>query len=265
MVSIAVKRCGLYEGAGVPYSLIRVLTPEPYTRQARPDMSERGKRFERESMPMSARPSQTLEVFCSYAHEDEALRDELVKHLSPLQRQGVITAWHDRKITSGTEWAGALDDHLQSAQIILMLVSADFMASNYCYDMEMQRAMARHEAKEARVIPVILRPVYWQGAPFGRLQALPTDGHPITTWSNQDTAFVNVVYGILKVVQELTGRPVDSPVTSEPAFPLDALLVPAPLPPGSRMLLVQNPLFVGREADLLRLASALRDSGTAAI
>jgi tetratricopeptide (TPR) repeat protein len=214
---------------------------------------------------MSAQPSQALEVFFSYAHRDEALRDELVKHLSPLQHQGVITAWHDRKITAGTEWAGAIDAHLQSAQIILMLVSADFIASDYCYDVEMQRAMARHEAKEARVIPVILRPVVWQDAPFGKLQALPNGGNPITTWSNQDTAFVNVVHGILTVVQELTGRSIDSPVTSEPAFPLDAPPTPAPLPPGSRMPLARNPLFVGREADLLRLARALRGGGTAAI
>jgi tetratricopeptide (TPR) repeat protein len=214
---------------------------------------------------MSAQPSQALEVFCSYAHRDEALRDELVKHLSLLQRQGVITAWHDRKITAGTEWAGSIDAHLQSAQLILLLVSAHFMASKYCYDVEMQRAMARHEAKEARVIPVILRPVVWQGAPFGKLQALPTGGNPITTWSNQDTAFVNVVHGILTVVQELTGRPVDSPVTSEPAFPLDAPPTPAPLPPGSRMPLSRNPLFVGREADLLHLARVLRGGGTAAI
>jgi TIR domain len=156
---------------------------------------------------MSAQLPQALEVFCSYAHEDEALRDTLVKHLSPLQRQGVITAWHDRKITAGTEWAGAIDAHLQSAQIILMLVSADFMASDYCYDVEMQRAMERHEAREARVIPVILRPVDWQGAPFGKLQALPTDGKPITNWPNQDAAFVNVARGIRAVAQELTGRP----------------------------------------------------------
>lgn len=83
---------------------------------------------------MSAQPPQALEVFFSYAHEDEAWRNELVKHLSLLQRQGVLTSWHDRKITAGTEWAGAIDAHLQSAQIILMLVSADFMASDYCYD-----------------------------------------------------------------------------------------------------------------------------------
>src|SRR4029453_11626127 len=119
----------------------------------------------------------------------------------------VIAAWHDPNITAGTEWAGAIDAHLQSAQIILMLVSPDFMASDYCYDVEMQRAMARHEAKEARVIPVILRPVDWQGAPFGKLQALPTDGKPITNWPNQDAAFFNVARGIRAVAQELTGRP----------------------------------------------------------
>jgi hypothetical protein len=156
---------------------------------------------------MSAQSSQALEVFFSYAHEDEKLRDELVKHLSLLKRQGVIRDWHDRRITAGTEWAGAIDTHLQSAEIILMLVSADFMASDYCYDVEMQRAMARHEAKEARVIPVILRPVDWQAAPFGKLQALPTDGKPITNWPNRDEAFVNVAHAIRTVAQELTGRP----------------------------------------------------------
>src|SRR5215510_10451604 len=133
-------------------------------------------------MPMSAQPSQALEVFISYAHEDEALCDALVKHLSPLQRQGVITVWHDRKIMAGTEWAGAIDPHLQSAPIILMLVSANFMASHYCYAVEMPCAMARHEAQKARVIPVILQPVVWQGAPFDKVQALPRDGNPITTW-----------------------------------------------------------------------------------
>jgi hypothetical protein len=131
---------------------------------------------------MAASPSTSpsaIEVFYSYAHRDEALRTELNKHLSLLQRQGVIAGWHDRLITAGTEWAGAIDAHFQRAQIILLLVSADFLASDYCYDVELQRAMARHEAGEARVIPIILRPVDWHTAPFGRLQALPKDGLPI--------------------------------------------------------------------------------------
>ena len=109
---------------------------------------------------------------------------------------------------TSTEWAGTIDAHLNSAQIVLLLVSADFLASDYCYDVEMQRAMEWHESREARVILVILRPVDWQEAPFGRLQALPTDGKPVATWPNQDAVFVNVVAGICGAIQELTGRPV---------------------------------------------------------
>ena len=102
-----------------------------------------------------------IEVFFSYAHRDETLRDELAKHLSLLQHQKVIAGWYDRHIPAGTEWAGAIDAHLENAQIILLLISADFMASTYCYGIEMQRAMERHEAGQARVIPIILRAVDW--------------------------------------------------------------------------------------------------------
>jgi hypothetical protein len=95
----------------------------------------------------------------SPTHKDEDLRDELEKHLSILKRQGVITAWYDRNITAGTEWAGEIDQHLNTASVILLLISADFLASDYCYAIELTRAMERHEDKEARVIPVILREV----------------------------------------------------------------------------------------------------------
>jgi TIR domain len=125
---------------------------------------------------MAALPStspRAIEVFYSYAHRDEPLRTELDKYLSLLQRQGVIAGWHDRHITAGTEWAGAIDAHLQRAQIILLLVSADVLASDYCYDVELQRAMARHEAGEARVIPIILRAVDWQGAPLANSKPSP--------------------------------------------------------------------------------------------
>ena len=101
----------------------------------------------------------------------------MLKHLGILKRQGVIRDWHDRKITAGTEWKGQIDHHLDTAGVILLLVSADFIASDYCYDVEMKRALERHDTGEARVIPVILRPVDgWQAAPFGKLQAAPTDG-----------------------------------------------------------------------------------------
>src|SRR5260370_19839659 len=110
-----------------------------------------------------------ITLFYSYAHEDELLRNELEKHLSLLRRQSLITEWHDRQILAGEEWAHDIDQHLEVASIILLLVSPDFLASDYCYDVEIQRALERHRRGEARVIPIILRPVDWHVAPFARL------------------------------------------------------------------------------------------------
>lgn len=147
--------------------------------------------------------SEAIKIFFSYSHKDEDLRDELVTHLSMLKRQGVIAAWHDREISAGTEWKNAIDQHLESARVILLLISANFLDSNYCYDIEMKRAMERHESGEARVIPIILKPVDWREAPFSKLQALPKNVKPITTWENRDEAFLNVAQSIRRVVQEL--------------------------------------------------------------
>ena len=146
----------------------------------------------------------SIEVFFSYSHKDEELRDELSKHLSLLKRTRVITGWHDRRIGAGREWSAEIDHHLDSADVILLLVSSDFLASDYCYDVEVRRAMERHHACEARVIPVILRPVDFKGAPFGGLQALPRDARPVTKWSNRDDAFLDVAEGIRAAVHELT-------------------------------------------------------------
>ena len=147
-----------------------------------------------------------VEVFYSYSHKDDDLRERLVTHLKLLQRQGVIKGWHDRLISAGTEWEGQINQYLESAQIILLLISADFLASDYCYDKEMTRALARHEAGEARVIPIILRPVDWTGAPFSKLHALPRDGLAVTKWSNQDEAFTQIAQGIRQIALELAGK-----------------------------------------------------------
>ena len=157
-----------------------------------------------------------LEVFFSYAHEDEPLRDELAKQLKLLERQGIITAWHDRQIVAGSNWGNAIDTHLESAQVILLLVSPDFLASDYCWDVEVKRAMERHDAGEACVIPVILRPVdYWHEAPFGKLQALPTNAKPVTTWENRDEAFMIVAKGIRQAISNLTATsPLKTPEVS---------------------------------------------------
>src|SRR4051812_14616359 len=122
-------------------------------------------------MPPPERPAAPISLFYSYSKKDKALREKLETHLSLLQTQGVISGWHDRRIEAGTEWDGAISQHLEDAGIILLLVSADFLASRYCRDVEVARAMERHEAGTARVIPVLLRPVDgWQSAPFGKLQ-----------------------------------------------------------------------------------------------
>jgi tetratricopeptide (TPR) repeat protein len=151
--------------------------------------------------PMTKR----VEIFCCYARDDQPLLHELLAHLMPLQRQGLITIWSDRDINAGSEWEQAIAEHLTTAQIILLLVSPSFMASEYCYGKEMAQALARHERGEARVIPVILRPVYWQNAPFGKLQVLPTDGHPVTGrhWHTQDEAFFTITQGAYEAVGQL--------------------------------------------------------------
>src|SRR5919199_1433076 len=119
-----------------------------------------------------------IEVFVSYSHKDEALWHELENHLALLRRHGVITTWYDRQITAGSEWAQEIDTHLTAAQILLLLISADFLASDYCYGIELQRAMARHAAREARVIPVIVAPVPARavGPSGGPAQAWPPCG-----------------------------------------------------------------------------------------
>jgi TPR repeat protein len=143
-----------------------------------------------------------LKIFYSYAHTDEEFRDGLDNHLRLLQRQGLISAWHDRKIGAGTEWREQIDQHLRSADLVFLLVSADFLASDYCFDIELQCALDRHKAGEAVVIPVIVRPVDWSGAPFAELQALPRDGKAISSWSDRDDALMNVARAVRSIVQQ---------------------------------------------------------------
>src|SRR5260370_10753673 len=143
-----------------------------------------------------------LSLFYSYAHEDEALRDELEKHLSLLRRQGFLSTWSDRQIVPGTDWSEAIDAHLSSAAIILLLISSDFLNSDYCYSIEMQRALERHQRGEARVIPIILRPCYCQTSLFAHLQCLPRGRKEVTTWENQDEAFLAITQGLRRVIEQ---------------------------------------------------------------
>ncbi|WP_437282533.1 TIR domain-containing protein [Sorangium sp. So ce375] len=142
-----------------------------------------------------------IRLFFSYSHEDEALRDELETHLALLKREGLLQSWHDRRIGAGDEWAGQIDKNLNEADVILLLVSADFMASDYCFDHEMTRALARHDAGQARVIPVVLRKTDWHSAPFAKLQALPKDARPVTLWQDRDEAWHDVALGIRRAIE----------------------------------------------------------------
>ncbi len=129
-------------------------------------------------------------------------------HLRPLHRQGLIEIWHDRDISAGTEWEHEISQHLNNAQIILLLVSPNFMASEYCYSIEMKRAIERHEQGDALVIPIILRHVDWEGVPFYKLQALPNDSKPVLSraWRNADEAFVTIAQAIRKEISTVDKR-----------------------------------------------------------
>ncbi len=144
-----------------------------------------------------------LRLFFAYSHVDQEFRDDLETHLTMLKRQGLLEAWHDRRITAGEELHGKIGQKLEEAHIVLLLVSPYFLASDYCYDVEMTRALERHAKGEARVIPVIVHPCDWQHAPFGHLRATPTDGKPISKFSNKHDAFLEIAQDIRRVASEL--------------------------------------------------------------
>ncbi len=137
-----------------------------------------------------------LRLFYSYSHADEGFRSQLEKHLAILRRKGSIRDWSDRRIAPGAEWKEEIDNALEAADIILLLVSADFLASDYCYDVELERALARHKKGDALVVPIIIRPVDLEDSPLAGLQALPTNAKAVTTWDNRDEAWLNVARGI---------------------------------------------------------------------
>ncbi len=145
----------------------------------------------------------SVKTFIAYSHRDREFVDRLQTHLLLLKREGVIDTWFDRELPVGAEWAAEIDSHLKAADLILLLVSADFLASDYCYDIELKRALAMHDAGEAVVVPIILRPCDWHSAPFGKLQVLPRDGKPITSYQNIDEAFVETARELRRIASSV--------------------------------------------------------------
>lgn len=144
-----------------------------------------------------------VNLFFSYSHKDEELRDELEIHLSALKRQGTISTWHDRRISAGDEFEREISEYLENANIILLLVSPYFINSDYCYEIEMKRSMERHDQGKAIVIPVILHPCDWHDMPFGKLLVCPRDGKPISKFPNIHDAFLDVTKAIKNMVVKL--------------------------------------------------------------
>ena len=222
---------------------------------------------------MTDEPVQPLNVFYSYAHKDAKLRDELGKHLVPLKRQGFIVDWYDRNISAGKEWEQEIDTHLNTAHIILLLISHEFLASDYCYGIELKRALERHETGEARVIPILVKPVDWQGTPFRQLQALPRNTKAVTRWSNQTQAWSDVAREIREAVKELQAQLSFPPAlsdTSPETVPIPSTASSSSLPgtieqdqpkapesaPVFSVPYRRNPLFTGRQEILERLHHA---------
>jgi tetratricopeptide (TPR) repeat protein len=202
-------------------------------------------------------PGVPAQLFYSYSRKDEKLRDQLETHLSALKREKRISGWHDRRITAGTEWKGEIDEHLKNSSVILLLVTANFMASDYCHDVELRYAMEQHEQGKARVIPVILRPCDWKTTIFAKLQALPTDGKPVIDWKTRDNAFVNIVEGIRKALNEMghgssSSASEKAPATSAISVPILNALHQLPTPPAD---------FTGRADELKELLATVKTGG----
>jgi hypothetical protein len=167
-------------------------------------MNQIRNRLELRSDTEIAFTARALKVFFCYSHHDERLRDRLDAQLGVLKHMNIVHSWHDRKISAGDDFNKTIDKYLDSADLILLLISPDFLNSEYCYRVEMRRALERHERGEARVIPVILRPADWEKAPFAHLQAVPKDAKAITLWANKDQGFLDAARRIRAIAEELS-------------------------------------------------------------
>ena len=149
---------------------------------------------------------QKLKVFLSYAHEDEAMKEQLDKNLIMLKRSNQIDVWEDRKITAGMEWDQSITKALAEADIILLLISTDFNNSEYIWNKELKTALERHEKNEARVIPVILRTCDWSQSPYAKLLALPVGAKPISSFPDADVAYTDIAKGIRMVADYMLSQ-----------------------------------------------------------
>jgi hypothetical protein len=155
-------------------------------------------------MPDESQPG--ARIFISYAHEDDDLKQELDKHLKVLKRSSKVDVWSDRQLVAGEEWDDSIMSELRQANIILLLISVDFNASDFIWDKELAVAMARHHDGTARVVPIIMRKCSWDGLPYAALQALPRRARPVTDYPDRDVAYTEIAEGIEQLVDQINAR-----------------------------------------------------------
>ncbi|MFK7772534.1 MAG: toll/interleukin-1 receptor domain-containing protein [Saprospiraceae bacterium] len=141
-------------------------------------------------------------IFISYSHKDESFKDELQSWLKSLQYSFEINVWEDRQIQIGDDWSEEISTAMEAAEFIILLISKDFLASDFIQDVEVKRAFERHKAGEAVVLPVIIRPCYWQQKPISDVQVVPKDGKPITKYDNADEAWLEVLQKIKERIEK---------------------------------------------------------------
>ncbi len=147
-----------------------------------------------------------LTLFFSYSHQDANFKSSLEVHLRALERQGLLSTWSDCKIRAGNELDREIQKQLELSDVFLLLISSDYIGSEYCWGVEFERAMERHRIGSAIVIPIIVRPCAWKQTSLGQLMALPKDGHPVTSWESQDEAWSSVVEGLRRACSDQLNR-----------------------------------------------------------
>lgn len=155
---------------------------------------------------MNDMATQKATIFISYAHEDEEMKKELDKYLKMLKRSGKVETWNDRELIAGQDWNETILLELNKANVILLLISVDFNASDFIWDKELASAMKRHEEGTAHVVPIVLRKCEWSNLPYAKLQALPRNATPVTEYANRDEAFTEIAIGIEKLVDYIRAK-----------------------------------------------------------
>ncbi len=158
-----------------------------------------------------------MQAFISYSHNDEHYLDLLVKHLAQLKRDGHLQEWTDKAIEAGSNLDEAVASGLNSANLFIALLSPDYLNSNYCYEIEFKKAQEMHEEGQLRIIPIVVEDCDWLNSPFSKLKAIPKDGLAISRWSNQNTAMLDVIQNLRKVLQNSSSDTLDSGSAIQPS------------------------------------------------